>query len=84
MLVKSLLVENPAGLHARPAAAFVREARRYQSTIRVRKNGDAVDAKSILGLLSLGLGQGSVIELQVSGADERAALEALERLVRGG
>jgi len=84
MLVKSLLVENPAGLHARPAAAFVREARRYQSTIRVRKNGDTVDAKSILGLLSLGLGQGSVIELQVSGADERAALEALERLVRGG
>jgi len=84
MLVKRLLVENPAGLHARPAAAFVREARRYQSTIRVRKNGDAVDAKSILGLLSLGLGQGSVIELQVSGADERAALEALERLVRGG
>jgi phosphotransferase system HPr (HPr) family protein len=84
MLVKRLLVENPAGLHARPAAAFVREARRYQSTIRVRKNGDAVDAKSILGLLSLGLGQGSVIELQVSGADERAALEALERLVKGG
>ncbi len=84
MLVKRLLVENPAGLHARPAAAFVREARRYLATIRVRRDGDAVDAKSILGVLSLGAGQGSVIELEVSGADERAALAALERLVRGG
>ena len=73
--MKSLAIEvrNPSGLHARPAALFVRTAAAYSSTIRVRnttRTGDSIDAKSILGVLGLGVSKGHVLELIAEGDDE--------------
>ncbi len=81
MLSRQLKVLNKAGLHARPAAAFVQEARRFESAVTLRKDGRAADAKSILSVLALGVNQGSAIEMEASGVDESAALEALAELI---
>lgn len=77
-------VTNKSGLHARPAALFVREARKFQSAIKVRKAGKEADAKSIVHLLTLGVSQGDEIELEVDGADEEEALGALVELIKAG
>jgi phosphotransferase system HPr (HPr) family protein len=82
-----LQVLNPSGLHARPAAAFVRAACTFQSDIRVANlttGGDPVTAKSIIGVLSLGVQRGHRISLLVDGADEAPAVEALRALVEAG
>lgn len=65
------------GLHARPASELVRVAERYQSEIRLVKDGMKVNGKSILAILTLAAGKGSVIGLEVWGEDEAAAFEAL-------
>jgi phosphotransferase system HPr (HPr) family protein len=71
-------ITNSQGLHMRPAAAFVETARRFQSSVFVSKDGKRVDAKSgPLELLFLGALQGSDLNLEVSGDDARAALDAL-------
>lgn len=85
--MKSLIlrVAHEAGLHARPAAIFVQGAVGFTSQVRVRNltQGTAfVDAKSILGVLTLGVEQGHEIELQVEGPDEEQAIRTLEALVR--
>lgn len=87
--MKSLAIEirNPSGLHARPAALFVRAAAAYRSTIRVRnmtRSGDLVDAKSILGVLGLGVSRGHILELIVEGDDEVTAIAGLDELIRSG
>jgi phosphoenolpyruvate---glycerone phosphotransferase subunit DhaM len=82
-----LQVHNPSGLHARPAAAFVRAACTFQSDIRVANlttGSDPVTAKSIIGVLSLGVQRGHRIGLVVDGADEGPAAEALRALVEAG
>jgi phosphoenolpyruvate---glycerone phosphotransferase subunit DhaM len=82
-----LQVRNPSGLHARPAATFVRAACTYESDIRVANlttGSDPVTAKSIIGVLGLGVQRGHRIRLVVDGADEGAAAEALRALVEAG
>jgi phosphotransferase system HPr (HPr) family protein len=82
-----LQVHNPSGLHARPAAAFVRAACAFQSDIRVANlttGTDPVTAKSIIGVLGLGVQRGHRIRILVDGADEGPAAEAIRTLVEGG
>jgi phosphotransferase system HPr (HPr) family protein len=80
-------ITNSAGLHARPAAHFVRTAAGFQSSVRVRNlSRDAereADAKSILSVMTLGIEQGHIISITVDGPDEAAAIEALRALVEG-
>ena len=78
---RQLVVLNKAGMHARPAAAFVKLAGQYSSDISVTKDGDTVNGKSIIGLLSLAAGKGQNILVEASGRDALAALDALQELV---
>lgn len=80
-LKKKLRIHNRDGLHARPAALFVRIAGRYKATIRVRRGRNEVDGKSIMGVLTLAAGRGSSIELIAKGPDAQEALETLEQLL---
>ncbi|MGQ9682446.1 MAG: HPr family phosphocarrier protein [Anaerolineae bacterium] len=77
----TLTIRNPVGLHARPAALFVQTAQRYVSEIRVRSGGREANAKSILGILTLGAGQGATITVEAEGEDAPQALAALQALV---
>lgn len=80
-----LRVTHATGLHARPAALFVQAASGFASGIQVRSLTQAtpfVDAKSILGILTLGVEQGHEIELHIDGPDEQQALEALAAMIR--
>lgn len=81
MLRREVTILNKSGLHARPAATFVREAQRHACEIRVAKGERVADAKSILGVLSLGVGQGDTVRLEVDGPGEKEALAALVKLV---
>ena len=81
----TLRVAHEAGLHARPAAVFVKEASGQASKVMLRnltQGTSWVDAKSILGVLTLGVEQGHEIEVQVEGPDEEQAMAALEALIR--
>jgi phosphotransferase system HPr (HPr) family protein len=83
-----LTIANPSGLHARPAAEFVRAASRFACPIGVanltRDADRTVDAKSILGVLSLGVSSGHEIRLTADGADASVALDALQALIDAG
>jgi phosphotransferase system HPr (HPr) family protein len=78
---REVTLQNKTGLHARPAALFVQEASKYKSDIKVEKDGKQVNAKSIMGILSLGVAQGGKIRISASGVDESDALDALAKLV---
>jgi phosphocarrier protein HPr len=83
MIRKELTIE--VGLHARPAAVFVKKARRYDSDIRLEKNGgDRVNGKSIMGILTLAAGPGSIVYLEVDGPDEGECFAVLEDLLING
>lgn len=72
---------NKVGLHARPASIFVQTAKKFKAEIKVEKDGKEVDAKSILGVLSLGAECGNVITIRVNGEDAEEALKTLVELV---
>lgn len=74
----SIVVGGPVGLHARPAAEFVRIAERFRSDVRLTKDGMKVNAKSILALLTLAAESGCEVVLEVSGLDEAEAFEQLK------
>ncbi len=74
---------NTRGLHARASAKFVKLASSFEAEIQVIRDGVAVDARSIMGLLMLGAGNGSSIEITAEGPDAEAAVEALCELVAG-
>lgn len=78
---KDFTILNKLGIHARPAAQFVKMANRYQSVIMVEKDGEEVDGKSIMGLMMLAAGHGSTIGVSVEGSDEDAALDAIADLI---
>jgi phosphocarrier protein HPr len=78
---KDIAVINRLGLHARPAAMFVRIASRYRSEIWVSKEGEEVNGKSIMGLMMLAAGQGSKLRIRCEGPDAKKALEELEELI---
>jgi len=81
MLDKTVIIRNKLGLHARAAVKFVNLSNRFGSSIRIVKDGDEIDGKSILGILTLAATQGTSIRLIVSGQDEEAALAALVELI---
>ncbi|HET7676450.1 MAG TPA: HPr family phosphocarrier protein [Candidatus Limnocylindrales bacterium] len=82
-----LVVRNPSGLHARPAALFVRTAGAFRAAVQVRnltRDGAAVDAKSILALMGTGVSAGHLIEVIADGPDEAEAIEAIREAVESG
>ncbi|CAH0344781.1 HPr family phosphocarrier protein [Bacillus sp. CECT 9360] len=81
MVEKQVEVRLKSGLQARPAALFVQEATRFQSEVFLEKDGKKVNAKSIMGLMSLAVSTGSVIKLVVEGKDEQEAVEALQAFI---
>lgn len=84
MFVKEVMVQNQVGLHARPATFFIQKANEFKSSIWVEKEERRVNAKSLLGVLSLGIVGGTNIRIIADGADEEDAAGALVRLVESG
>ena len=76
-----LRVDHPAGLHARPASVFVQTANHYRSEIVVTYGSRTVNAKSIIGILSLGADQGAVIQITAEGDDANEALAGIKALI---
>jgi catabolite repression HPr-like protein len=81
MVEKKVEVKLKSGLQARPAAMFVQEANRFSSEIFLEKDGKKVNAKSIMGLMSLAVGTGSEVTISAAGHDEADAIEALSKFI---
>jgi phosphotransferase system HPr (HPr) family protein len=77
----TLTIQHAAGLHARPAALFVQTANKYRSAIKVQHGEREVNAKSIMGVLTLGASQGAVVTIRAEGEDATQALDGLQELV---
>ena len=81
-LTRELVIVNKLGIHARPAAVFVKTANRFTAEILVEKDGEKINGKSIMGLMMLAAGPGSKLILYARGADAQAAITELEALVQ--
>lgn len=81
MLVKDFVIVNQTGLHARPASLFVKKANSYKCNIKIKKDNNEVDAKSMISVLTLGAGQGSTISITTDGEDENQAMKELIQLL---
>lgn len=81
-LVKKVMITNPQGFHMRPMAAFAQLAARFQSSVKVSREGQSVNGKSILDLMLLAAAQGSELTLEVAGTDAQDALDALVNLLK--
>jgi len=81
MVSKEIVVQNQVGLHARPATFFIQKANEFSASIWISKDERKVNAKSLLGVLSLGITRGTAVTLTADGADEEAAIEGLANLV---
>ena len=81
-LIKELMVLNKLGIHARPAALFVKTANRFDCDIFVEKDGEKVNGKSIMGLMMLAAGPGSKLTLYLEGADAARAVVEIEALIK--
>ena len=84
LVTRTVVISNARGLHARAAAKFVTLAERYGASVDVVRDGQAVSARSIMGLMMLGAGKGSQLELQGDGWDAKEAVDALAALVEAG
>ncbi len=84
MYAKEGMVQNQVGLHARPATFFIQKANEYKSSIWVEKEERRVNAKSLLGVLSLGIVGGTGIRIIADGSDEQEAVDNLVALVESG
>lgn len=84
MYTKEIKVENQVGLHARPATFFIQKANEFKASIWVEKEERRVNAKSLLGVLSLGIVGGTDIRIIADGADEQLAVDSLIKLVESG
>ncbi len=80
MVQKKITVKNRAGLHARPAAMVVTCASKFKAAVNLEKGSEKIDAKSILGILTMGVGFGSEILISADGPDEQEALDAMVSL----
>ena len=78
---KKLEIKNKLGLHARAAALLVQTVNRFEAEVRISKDGQEVDARSIMGVLTLAATQGSKIHVEAKGSDAEEALRAVEKLV---
>lgn len=81
MFSKDVVVQNQVGLHARPATFFIQKANEFKSSVWVEKDERKVNAKSLLGVLSLGITRGTTINIIADGSDENEAVEVLVRLI---
>lgn len=84
MKIREVVITNASGLHARPATFFIQKANCYKSNILIEKDDRKVNAKSLLGVLSLGIAQGMKVNLIADGQDEEAALNGLVSLINSG
>ncbi|MBR6736345.1 MAG: HPr family phosphocarrier protein [Oscillospiraceae bacterium] len=84
MFMKEVSVQNQIGLHARPATFFIQKANEFKASIWVEKEERRVNAKSLLGVLSLGIVGGTTIRIIADGNDEQAAVDSLVALVESG
>jgi len=84
MVFKDITVQNQVGLHARPATFFIQKANEYRCTIWVERDDRRVNAKSLLGVLSLGIMGGTQIRIIADGVDEQAAVNGLVKLIESG
>jgi phosphocarrier protein len=77
---KQIKITNKLGLHARASAKLTQTAAKFESAVWIARNGRRVNAKSIMGVMMLAAGLGATVDLETDGADEVAAMEAIERL----
>lgn len=84
MTSRKIIVDHPYGLHARPATYFIQKANEFKSNIDILRDGRRVNAKSLLGVLSLGVVKGMEINIVANGVDEEAAVDALCELILNG
>ncbi len=84
MVTKEIEVHNPEGLHARPATFFIHKANTFKSSVWVENGDRRANAKSLLGVLSLGIGKETVITIIADGSDEEAAVNELAALIATG
>ena len=84
MIKREVTITNNIGLHARPATFFIQKANTYQSSVWVEKDDRRVNAKSLLGVLSMGIAKGMTITLIADGQDENSAIEGLANLIMTG
>ena len=84
MITKEVKITNAIGLHARPATFFIQKANSYKCSIWVEKDERRVNAKSLLGVLSLGIAKGMSVKVIADGNDEKAAIEGLCALIENG
>ncbi len=84
MISKTVTVMNNVGLHARPATYFIQKTNSYSSSVWIECDGGKVNAKSLLGVLSLGINQGTEIKLIADGEDENDAIAGLTALIETG
>lgn len=81
MIAEKIVIKNEVGLHARPAAQFVKTAEKFKSNVRLCKDGIWVNGKSVLGILTLAAEQGSEVILEVNGPDEQIAFKELKGIL---
>ncbi len=81
MVIKEVVINNQVGLHARPATFFIQKANEFKSSIWIEKDERRVNAKSLLGVLSLGVVKGTTVSIIADGNDEEKAIEILSALV---
>ena len=84
MKTREVVITNASGLHARPATFFIQKANCFKSTIMIEKDDRKVNAKSLLGVLSLGIAKGMTVKLTAEGQDEEAAIDGLVSLIDSG
>ena len=82
MISKNVTVTNPVGLHARPATFFIKKANEYRSSVWIENDSRRINAKSLLGILSLGIVSGTEITIVADGPDEDDAVAGLEALLK--
>lgn len=80
MIEKDYTINNKLGLHARPASLFVKTTGRFQASVKVRRGENEIDGKSIMGLLMLAAGPGTLLKISAEGADEQGVIAALDDL----
>ena len=79
---KEMMVQNKLGIHARPAALFVKTANRFSCNVLVEKDGETVNGKSIMGLMMLAAGPGTTLKVLCEGQDAAQAVQELEQLIK--
>ena len=84
MVKKEVTITNNVGLHARPATFFIQKANTFKSSVWIEKDDRKVNAKSLLGVLSLGIAQGTSIAIVADGSDESVAVDELVKLIETG